>query len=119
MKKYTVAVVGATGVVGTEMIKTLEQRKFPISHLIPLASSRSIGKSIEYNGDHIDIDVLNEDSFKGVDFALFSAGSSISEKFAPIAAKAGAICIDNTSFFRMHDDVPLVVPEVNAHDLKW
>ncbi len=118
MKKFVVAVVGATGVVGKEMIEVLEKRKFPVEKLVPLASERSVGMTLAFNEDIIDIEVLNEDSFKGVDFALFSAGSEISEKYAPIAVKSGAVVIDNTSFFRMKDDIPLVVPEVNAHDLK-
>lgn len=117
-KKYRVAVVGATGVVGREIISVLEERKFPVETLVPLASARSAGMTIEFNGEHVDVKELKEDSFKDIDFALFSAGGSISEKFAPIAAKAGAVVVDNTSFFRMHDDVPLVVPEVNAHHLK-
>lgn len=114
MKKYVVAVVGATGVVGKEIIDTLASRKFPISKLIPLASERSLGATVAYNGDDIDVEVLTPESFKNVDFALFSAGGSISEEYAPIAAAAGAIVIDNTSHFRMKSDVPLVVPEVNA-----
>ena len=114
MKSYVVAVVGATGVVGREMITTLEERNFPISKLIPLASARSAGATVDYKGAHITVQVLDENSFEGVDYALFSAGGSVSEKFAPIAAKAGAIAIDNTSHFRMHPEVPLVVPEVNA-----
>lgn len=118
-EKYVVAVVGATGVVGREMTKTLEQRKFPIERLIPLASERSLGATVSFYDDEVDVQVLNEESFKGVDIALFSAGASISEKFAPIAVKSGAIVVDNTSFFRMHADIPLVVPEVNAKDLKW
>lgn len=119
MKEYVVAVVGATGVVGKEMISTLEQRNFPVKKLIPLASKRSAGSSVQFKGTFIEVQELTENSFTGIDYALFSAGGSISEKYAPIAAKAGAVCIDNTSHFRMHDDVPLVVPEVNAHDLKW
>jgi aspartate-semialdehyde dehydrogenase len=118
MSQYVVAVVGATGVVGTEMIKMLEELKFPVSELIPLASEKSAGKVVEFNKKNIKVRVLNEESFKGVDVALFSAGGSISEKYAPIAAKAGAVVIDNTSHFRMHDDVPLIVPEVNAADIK-
>jgi aspartate-semialdehyde dehydrogenase len=117
-KAYVVAVVGATGVVGREMILTLQNRKFPIKRLVPLASARSLGSTVEYNGEHINVEVLDENSFSGIDIALFSAGGSISEKFAPIAAKSGAIAIDNTSFFRMHNDVPLIVPEVNAHAIK-
>ena len=118
MKQYVVAVVGATGVVGTEMIKMLEELKFPVSELIPLASEKSAGKVVEFNKKNIKVKVLNEDSFNGVHVALFSAGSSISEKFAPIAVKAGAVVVDNTSFYRMDDTVPLVVPEVNASDVK-
>ncbi len=117
-KTYVVAVVGATGVVGREMILTLQNRKFPIKRLLPLASARSLGSTVEFNGEHLNVEVLDENSFAGVDIALFSAGGSISEKFAPIAAKSGAVAIDNTSFFRMHADVPLIVPEVNAHAIK-
>jgi len=118
MKHYTVAVVGATGVVGREIIATLEQRKFPVGTLIPLASQRSLGQNVEFNGQSIPVQVLTADSFEGVEYALFSAGGSISEKFVPEAIKRGAVCIDNTSHFRMHTDVPLVVPEVNGHALK-
>jgi len=118
MKHYTVAVVGATGVVGREIIATLEQRKFPVGTLIPLASQRSLGQNVEFNGQSIPVQVLTADSFEGVEYALFSAGGSISEKFVPEAVKRGAVCIDNTSHFRMHTDVPLVVPEVNGHALK-
>ncbi|MBU0650385.1 aspartate-semialdehyde dehydrogenase [bacterium] len=119
MKQYNVAVVGASGAVGTEMIKTLEQRKFPVAELRPLASSRSLGKKITFQGKEIAIQELKTDSFKDIDFALFSAGGSISEEFCPHAVKAGAVCIDNTSAFRMDKEVPLVVPEVNPHDIKW
>lgn len=115
---YKVAVVGATGVVGREMIETLEARNFPVDVLVPLASERSAGSTVEFHGETIPVQVLTEDSFKGIDFALFSAGGSVSRDFAPIAAKAGAIAIDNTSHFRMHEGVPLVVPEVNAHAIK-
>lgn len=115
---YKVAVVGATGVVGKEMIETLEARKFPVDVLVPLASERSAGSTVEFHGETIPVQVLKEDSFEGVDFALFSAGGSVSRDFAPIAAKAGAIAIDNTSHFRMHDEVPLIVPEVNAHAIQ-
>ena len=118
MKKYVVAVVGATGVVGKEMIRVLEKRNFPIETLVPLASERSIGMVVEYKGEPIDVQPLMDDSFKGVDFALFSAGSDVSKKYAPIAVKSGTIVIDNTSYFRMHEDIPLVVPEVNEADLK-
>jgi aspartate-semialdehyde dehydrogenase len=89
-----------------------------VSKLLPLASERSKGQKISFNGELVEVEVLTEEAFKGVDFALFSAGGSISEKFVPAAVKHGTICIDNTSHFRMHPDVPLVVPEVNAHALK-
>ncbi len=117
MKEYNVAVVGATGAVGEEMILTLEQRNFPVKNLRPLASERSIGKTVKFKGEEIPVEVLDKDSFKGVDIALFSAGGSISGKFAPIAAESGAIVVDNTSYFRMEKDVPLVVPEVNPDDI--
>lgn len=117
-KKFRVAVVGATGVVGTEMINVLEELNFPISELIPLASERSAGKRIQFHGQNVVVKLLTKDSFKDVDIALFSAGGSISAEFAPVAAKSGAIVIDNTSFFRMDPNVPLVVPEVNAEAIK-
>lgn len=116
--KYVVAVVGATGAVGNEMLNTLERRKFPISQLIPLASAKSAGKSLMFRKKKYEIKELKEDSFEGVDIALFSAGSSVSQKFAPIAAKAGAIVVDNTSAFRMDPEIPLVVPEVNPEDIR-
>jgi aspartate-semialdehyde dehydrogenase len=118
MKTYVVAVVGATGLVGTEMIQTLERRGFPVKRLIALASEKSKGRYVSFNGESIAVEVLTDASFVGVDFALFSAGGAISERFAPSAVRHGAIVIDNTSFFRMHKDVPLVVPEVNVHALK-
>lgn len=116
-KKFIVAIVGATGAVGTEMIKTLEKRKFPIKEIIPLASSKSAGKFLIFKKKSIKIKELKNDSFKGVDIALFSAGSAISEKFVPIAVNSGAIVIDNTSAFRMIKDVPLIVPEINSQEI--
>jgi aspartate-semialdehyde dehydrogenase len=115
MKQFNVAVVGATGAVGNEMVETLEHRKFPVKNLKLLASERSLGVALDYKGQEIPVEVLNKDSFKGVDIGLFSAGGSVSEKYAPIAAAAGCVVIDNTSAWRMDPDVPLVVPEVNAH----
>lgn len=112
---YTVAVVGATGAVGSEMIRILEERNFPIKRLIPLASERSAGKRVKFKGEDIPIQVLDEKSFEGVEIGLFSAGGSVSERFAPVAARSGCVVIDNTSAFRMDPDVPLVVPEVNPH----
>ncbi|MFA5180399.1 MAG: aspartate-semialdehyde dehydrogenase [Syntrophales bacterium] len=113
MKTFHVAVVGATGAVGNEMIKILEERKFPVGKLTLLASERSIGKYLEYKGESIPVEVLKEDSFTGVQIGLFSAGGSISEKFAPFAAREGCVVVDNTSAFRMVPEIPLVVPEVN------
>lgn len=118
MKAVNVAIVGATGVVGGEILKILEERNFPIGSLKLLASERSAGQTIAFKDDFIDVEVLKEGQFDGIDIALFSAGGSISEKFAPIAVKEGAVVVDNTSHFRMDPDVPLVVPEVNAHALK-
>jgi aspartate-semialdehyde dehydrogenase len=113
-----VAVVGATGLVGEEMIRVLEERQFPVSKLLPLASERSSGKTIEFNGKDWDVQTLSKGSFAGVDVALFSAGGSVSQDFGPIAAAAGAVVIDNSSVFRMEKDVPLVVPEVNPDALQ-
>ena len=113
-----VAVVGATGAVGIEMIKTLEKRQFPVGKLTLLASARSVGKKLKFNGQDVTVTELTKDSFAGIDIALFSAGGSISKEFAPIAAKAGCVVIDNSSAFRMDPTVPLVVPEINAADVK-
>ena len=115
---YVVAVVGATGAVGTEMIEVLEERKFPVARLVPLASARSAGGTATFEGNEVPIEVLTKDSFAGVDIALFSAGADLSREFAPIAVKAGAVVIDNSAAWRMTPDVPLVVPEVNAHDIQ-
>ncbi|MGH7485935.1 MAG: aspartate-semialdehyde dehydrogenase, partial [bacterium] len=115
---YVVAVVGATGAVGTEMIEVLEERKFPVARLVPLASARSAGGTVTFEGNEVSIEVLTKDSFVGVDIALFSAGADLSREFAPIAVKAGAVVIDNSAAWRMTPEVPLVVPEVNAHDIQ-
>ena len=117
-RKPHVAVVGATGAVGIEMIKTLEKRNFPVGKLTLLASARSAGKKLKFRGEDITVQELTKDSFGGVDIALFSAGGSISKEFAPLAAKAGCVVIDNSSAFRMDDKVPLVIPEINAADVK-
>jgi len=114
---YTVAVVGATGAVGTEMIEILEERKFPVEVLLPLASYRSAGERVTFHDQELVVRELTQDSFEGVDIALFSAGADISREYAPIAAKAGAVVIDNSSAWRMGKDVPLVVPEVNRADI--
>src|SRR6058998_949955 len=116
---YRVAVVGATGAVGAQMIEVLEERKFPVHTLCPLASSRSAGATVLFQGQEVGVKLLTKDSFEGVDLALFSAGREVSKEFAPIAVKAGAIVIDNSSAWRMDKNVPLVVPEVNAQDLAW
>ncbi len=112
-----VAVVGATGAVGVEMIKTLGKRNFPVSKLTLLASARSSGKKLKFRNQEIAVGELTKDSFKGIDIALFSAGGGISKEFAPLAAKAGCVVIDNSSAFRMDDSVPLVIPEINAADV--
>src|SRR5712691_8783117 len=114
-----VAVVGATGAVGIEMLKTLEKRNFPIGKLTLLASARSAGKKLKFRGEELTVTELTKESFAGVDIALFSAGGSISKEFAPIAVKAGCIVVDNSSAFRMDEKVPLVIPEINAADVKW
>jgi len=115
---YNVAVVGATGAVGIEMMETLEKRNFPVKNLKLLASSRSVGKKLKFKGENLLVEELKENSFKGVEIALFSAGASRSKEFAPAAVSAGAVVIDNSSAFRMEADVPLVVPEVNPGDVK-
>ena len=117
MSQYNVAIVGATGLVGESLTALLEDREFPISSFIPIASERSQNKHVQFKGENIKIQVLNDFNFTGVDFAFFSAGALVSEQFAPIAAKVGAIVIDNTSQFRYEDDIPLVVPEVNPDAL--
>ena len=114
-KKFNVAVAGATGAVGNQMIACLEERNFPVKSVRFLASSRSVGRQIRFRGDMIPVDELKEDSFKGVDIAIFSAGGGPSEKFAPCAAKDGCVVVDNSSAWRMDPQVPLVVPEVNPH----
>ena len=113
--KYNIGVVGATGAVGRRMISILEERKFPVDRLSLLASALSAGQVLPFNGQSIEVEVLTEDSFAGLDFALFSAGASVSLQFAPSAVKAGCIVVDNSSAYRMDKDVPLVVPEVNPH----
>src|SRR5882757_9831646 len=110
-----VAIAGVTGAVGAEFIATMDRRGFRVGKLKALASARSAGKTIEFRGERIVIEELNERSFERVDLALFSAGSGISRKFAPVAVKAGAVVVDNSSAFRMDPNVPLVIPEINAN----
>jgi aspartate-semialdehyde dehydrogenase len=116
--RYIVAVVGATGAVGNEMIKTLEQRDFPVEAIRLFASERSEGKAMEFREREIRVEVPNEKCFKGIDIALFSAGAERSKTWAPVASVSGCVVIDNSSQWRMDPEVPLVVPEVNPHDLK-
>lgn len=116
-RKYNVAIVGATGAVGVEMLKVLDKRRFPIGELRLLASARSAGKTLPFQGDIVQVQELREDSFHNIDVALFSAGGSISRDFAPHAVQAGAIVVDNSSAFRLDDKVPLVVPEINGADI--
>ena len=117
-RSFHVAVVGATGAVGVEMLNTLENRNFPVGKLTPLASARSAGKKLKFRGEDVTVQELTENSFSGIDIALFSAGGSVSKQFAPLAAKTGCMVVDNSSAFRMDPNVPLVVPEINAEDIK-
>jgi aspartate-semialdehyde dehydrogenase len=119
MKKYNVAVVGATGAVGEEMRLILEERKFPVEKLSLFASIRSAGKEYEYKEEKVVVRELKDDSFDGIDIALFSGGDEVSKHFAPLAVQQGAIVVDNGKYFRMDPNVPLIVPEVNPDDLKW
>ena len=118
-RTYNVAVVGATGAVGTEMIRVLEQRKFPVNRLRLLASERSAGKKLPALGGHIAVEALTASAFDGIDVALFSAGKGRSLQFGPEAVKRGAVVVDNSSAYRMDPKVPLVVPEINPEDLRW
>ena len=120
MKKlYTVAVLGATGAVGQEMIKILQERDFPVGKLIPLASARSAGKTLKFKGEDVTIELACDEAFQGVDIVLGAAENHIAKQFAPAIVAAGAVFVDNSSAFRMDPKVPLVVPEVNPEDVKW
>ena len=118
MKEYRVAVVGATGLVGGTMIGALESMNFPVGKLIPLASPRSAGKTVSFRGQPHTVRAVSREAFEGVDLALFAAGGAASLQWAPVAASLGALVVDNSSAFRMEEDVPLVVPEVNPGDLR-
>lgn len=120
MEEYVVGIVGVTGAVGEELLRILDERDFPVKRLVPLASARSAGDSIEFKNQKIKVLETTDSVFKdeGVEIAFFSAGGSVSERFAKSAVEAGAVVIDNTSFFRMQDSIPLVVPEVNPEDIK-
>jgi len=117
IKKYNIVIVGSTGAVGKEMIKILEERNFPIENLTLLASKNSVGIEVLFNAKSLTTQKLTKNSFKNIDYALFSAGGNISKEFAPIAVKAGAIVIDNSSYFRIDERVPLVIPEINPEDI--
>ena len=118
MKQYTVAILGATGAVGREMMKILQERNFPVGKLIPLASARSAGKTLEFRGEPVTIREATEDAFRGVDIVLGAAENDIAKRFAPAIVAAGAVFVDNSSAFRLDPGVPLVVPEVNPEDVK-
>ncbi len=118
MKKYNVGILGATGAVGREMLKVLEERNFPVGEIRLLASERSVGKLVKFKGEDIAIKLADFGAFEGLDFVLGAASNAVAKKFAPDIVKAGAVFIDNSSAFRMCDDVPLVVPEINAEDAK-
>ena len=118
MKLYTVAVLGATGAVGQEMIKILQERNFPVGKLIPLASARSAGKTLNFKGQEVTIQEACDEAFRGVDIVLGAAENDIAKRFAPAIVKAGAVFVDNSSAFRLDPDVPLIVPEVNPGDAK-
>ena len=119
MKTYTVAVLGATGAVGQEMIRILEERNFPVGKLVPLASARSAGKTLKFRGEDVTIQEACDTAFAGVDIVLGAAENDIAKKFAPAIVAAGAVFVDNSSAFRLDPKVPLVVPEINPEDVKW
>jgi len=119
MKLYTVAILGATGAVGQEMIKILQERDFPVGKLIPLASARSAGKTVTFKGEEVIIQEACDTAFEGVDIVLGAAENAIAKQFAPAIVKAGAVFVDNSSAFRMDPKVPLIVPEVNPEDVSW
>ena len=119
MKLYTVAVLGATGAVGQEMMKILAERNFPVGKLIPLASARSVGKTLKFKGEDVTIQEACDSAFEGVDIVLGAAENDIAQKFAPAIVKAGAVFVDNSSAFRLDPKVPLIVPEINPEDVSW
>ena len=119
MKELNVGVLGATGAVGQEMLKILAERNFPVKSLRPLASARSAGKMIRFKGEDVPIAEAREDAFKGLDLVLGAAENDVAKQFAPFIVKSGAIFVDNSSAFRLREDVPLIVPEINPDDAKW
>ena len=116
-REYRVAIVGATGAVGVEMLRVMERRNFPVASLRLLASARSAGNTLKFRGKDVPVEALRVNSFEGIDVALFSAGGGISKEYAPIAVKSGAVVVDNSSAFRLQESVPLVVPEINGKDV--
>ena len=119
MKQYTVAVLGATGAVGQEMIKILQERNFPVGKLVPLASARSAGKTVKFRGEDVTIQEARDEAFTGVDIVLGAAENDIAQRFAPAIVAAGAVFVDNSSAFRLDPKVPLIVPEINPEDVSW
>ena len=119
MSAKTVAILGATGVVGQQMLQILEERDFPVEKLVPLASPRSVGKTVSFAGEEVPVVLAEADAFEGVDIVLGAAGDATARELLPEAVKRGAVCVDNSHAFRMEEDVPLVIPEINADDVKW
>ena len=119
MKKYKIGILGATGAVGQEMMKILEERNFPVEELRPIASERSAGKKLPFMGGEVEVVAVSDDAFSGLDVVLGAAENDIAERYAPAIVKAGAVFVDNSSAFRLHEDVPLVIPEINPEGVKW
>ena len=119
MKEYKIGILGATGAVGQEMMKILEERNFPVAELRPIASERSAGKKLAFKGGEVEVVAVSEDAFAGLDVVLGAAENDIAEQYADAIVKAGAVFVDNSSAFRLREDVPLVVPEINPEDVKW
>ncbi|MEE0026745.1 MAG: aspartate-semialdehyde dehydrogenase, partial [Atopobiaceae bacterium] len=119
MSNKTVAILGATGVVGQQMLQCLAERDFPIKELVPLASARSAGKTMTFGGKDVQVREATPDAFEGVDIVLGAADDGTAKRLLPEAVKRGAVCVDNSHAFRLYDDVPLVIPEINAEDVKW
>ena len=119
MSGKVVAILGATGVVGQQMLQCLEERNFPVEQLVPLASPRSVGKTIKSRGEDVTVQLAEPDAFEGVDIVLGAAGDGTAKELLPEAVKRGAVCVDNSHAFRLYDDVPLVIPEINGDDVKW
>ena len=119
MKQFKVGILGATGAVGREMMKILEERKFPVAELRPIASARSAGTKLPFNGGEVEVVAAADSAFEGLDLVLGAAENDIAKRYAPAIVKAGAVFVDNSSAFRLDKDVPLVIPEINPEDVKW